>query len=109
MFYYVRDSIDNIVKSTLKVIIGDNKVTRESKFSFKDYVTFFGFNKGTSNQAYLEDFIEDNFTQNIEEITRQALFKQRTYINPTIFKEINKEYLRLINYNKNNSFFKELS
>ncbi len=107
MFYYVRDSIDNIVKSVSEFIIGENKFTRESKFSFKDYVTFFCFNKGTSNQADFEDFIEDNFTQDIEEITRQALSKQRTYINPRIFKEINKEYLRLIKYNNNNSFFKE--
>lgn len=107
IFYYVRDSIDNIVKSVSEFIIGENKFTRESKFSFKDYVTFFCFNKGTSNQADFEDFIEDNFTQDIEEITRQALSKQRTYINPRIFKEINKEYLRLIKYNNNNSFFKE--
>ena len=107
MFYYVKNSIDNIVKSASEFIIGENKFTWESKFSFKDYVTFLCFNKGTSNQADLEDFIEDNFTQDIEEITRQALSKQRTYINPTIFKEINKEYLCLINYNTNNSFFKE--
>ena len=107
IFYYVRDSIDNIVKSVSEFIIGENKFTRESKFSFKDYVTFFCFNKGTSNQEDFEDFIEDNFTQDIEEITRQALSKQRTYINPRIFKEINKEYLRLIKYNNNNSFFKE--
>ena len=107
MFYYVKNSIDNIVKYVSKFVIGENKFIRESKFSFKDYVTFFCFNKGTSNQADLEDFIEDNFTQEIEEITRQTLSKQRTYINPTIFKEINEEYLRLINYNTNNSFFNE--
>lgn len=94
MFYNVRDSIDNIVKSVSKFIIGENKFIRESKFLFKDYVPFFCFNKGTSNQADLENFIEDNFTQDIEEITKQALSKQRTYINPRIFKEINKEYLR---------------
>ena len=88
-------------------IINENKFTRESKFSFKDYVTLFCFNKGTSNQADLEDFIEDNFTTEIEQITRQALSKQRTYINPLIFKQISKEYLFEINYMKNYDFFKD--
>ena len=73
-------------------IINENKFTRESKFSFKDYVTFFCFNKGTSNQADLEDFIEDNFTTEIEQITRQAPSKQRTHINLLVFKQINNFY-----------------
>lgn len=64
-------------------------------------------NKGTSNQADLEDFIEDDYTNNLETITRQALSKQRVFINPLVFKEISKEYLRLIGYNRNNYFFKE--
>ena len=70
-------------------------------------MTFFCVNKGTSNQADLEDFIEDDFTNNLETITRQALSKQRVFINPLVFKEISKEYLRLIGYNRNNHFFKE--
>ena len=107
MFYYIKNSIDNIVKYTSDYVIGENKFTRESKFSFKDYVTFFCFNKGTSNQADLEDFMEDNFTQDIESITRQALSKQRTFIEPLVFKEISREYLFEIGYTKDNHFFKE--
>ena len=107
MFYYIKDSIDNIAKPLPEFVFGENRFIRDSKFSFKDYVTFLCFNKGTSNQADLEDFIEDNFTQDIEKITKQALSKQRTFINPEVFKEISKEYLRLINYTKNNSFFKD--
>ena len=90
MFYYIKDTFDNIVKSIDKYVIGENKFTRDSKFSFKDYVTFLCFNKGTSNQANLEDFIEDNFTRDIQLITRQAFSKQRTFINPLVFKEISK-------------------
>ena len=90
MFYYIKDTFDNIVKSIDKYVLGENKFTRDSKFSFKDYVTFLYFNKGTSNQADLEDFIEDNFTRDIQLITRQAFSKQRTFINPLVFKEISK-------------------
>ena len=105
MFSYFKSSIDNIVKPVSNFVIGENRFTRESKFSFKDYVTFFCVNKGTFNQAGLEDFIEDDFTNNLEPITRQALSKQRVFINPLVFKEISKEYLRLIGYNRNNHFF----
>ena len=67
--------------------------------------TFLCFNKGTSNQADLEDFIEDNFTADIQQITRQAFSKQRTFINPIVFKEISKQYLFEINYHENHTFF----
>ena len=107
MFSYFKSAIDNIVKPASFFVIDEKRFTRDSKFSFKDYVTFFCVNKGTSNQADLEDFIEDDFTNNLETITRQALSKQRVFINPLVFKEISKEYLRLIGYNRNNHFFKE--
>ena len=107
MFSYFKSAIDNIVKPASFFVIDEKRFTRDSKFSFKDYVTFFCVNKGTSNQADLEDFIEDDFTNNLETITRQALSKQRVFINPLVFKEISKEYLRLIGYNRNNRFFKE--
>ena len=106
MFYHIKNTFDNIVKPIDKYIIGENKFTRDNKFSFRDYVTFLCFNKGTSNQADLEDFIEDNFTTDIQQITRQAFSKQRTYINPIVFKEISKQYLLEINYNNNHDFFK---
>ena len=106
MFYHIKNTFDNIVKPIEKYVFGKNKFIRDSKFSFKDYVTFLCFNKGTSNQADLEDFIEDNFTTDIQQITRQAFSKQRTFINPLVFKEISKQYLLEINYHKNHDFFK---
>jgi len=66
MFHHIKNTFDNIVKSIDKYVIGENKFTRGSKFSFKNYVTFLCFNKGTSNQANLEDFIKDNFTTDIQ-------------------------------------------
>ena len=105
MFYYIKNTFDNIVKPIDKYVIGENKFTRDSKFSFRDYVTFLCFNKGTSNQADLEDFIEDNFTRDIQQITRQAFSKQRTFIHPMVFKDISKQYLLEINYQKNYDFF----
>ncbi|SDA41425.1 hypothetical protein [Methanobrevibacter millerae] len=72
MFSYFKSSIDNIVKSVSDFVICKNKFAKDSKFLFKDYVTFFCVNKVTSNQVNLEDFIEDDVTNNIEVIARQA-------------------------------------
>ena len=79
-------------------VFDKNKFTRKGKFSFKHHLTFLCFNKGTSNQAELEDFVENDFTKELEVITRQAYSKQRIHIKPTIFKEISNQYLININY-----------
>lgn len=107
MFSHIQKSIEIVDKLAHTFVSDKNKFTRKSKFSFKDYITFICFNKGLSNQANLEDFVEDDFTNELETITRQAFSKQRTYIKPEVFKEISKQYLININYTKNNDFFKE--
>lgn len=49
------------------------KTDSQEKVNFHSKIMwFFCVNKGTSNQADLEDFIEDDFTNNLERITRQA-------------------------------------
>ena len=107
MFSHIQKSIDIVDKLAHNFVSDENKFTRKSKFSFKDYITFICFNKGLSNQADIEDFVEDDFTNELEVITRQAFSKQRTHIKPEVFKEISKQYLININYTKNNGFFKE--
>ena len=107
MFSNIKSTIDKIALPSSEFILNENKFTRKSKFSFKDYVTFFCFNKGTSNQVDLEDFIGDDFTRNLQPISRQALSKQRIYINPEIFKKISRGYLFEINYDRDNGFFED--
>ena len=105
MFSYIKNAIDKITISSSQWVFGENKFTRERKFSFNDYVTFFTCNKGLSNRCDLEDYIEDSLNRDFSHYSRQALSKQRTFINPLVFKEINKQYLKEINYTGNNSFF----
>ncbi|MBQ2652813.1 MAG: hypothetical protein IJF83_04600 [Methanobrevibacter sp.] len=45
MFYHIKNTFDNIVKPVEKYVIWENKFTRDSKFSFKDYVTSFALTK----------------------------------------------------------------
>lgn len=106
MFHYYKSAIDKVLDNFEYFVNTENKFSRKRKFEFKDIITFFLFNKGSSNQADLDDFLEDKFKDVNVELTRQNLSQQRTFINPTVFKEINKEYLKNINYSPNNALFK---
>ena len=106
MFYFYEYAIDTILNDYQKFVNTENKFSRERKFNFKDIVSFFLFNKGSSNQDDLDDFLENKFNDSDNSLSRQNLSKQRTFVNPLVFKEISKEYLKKINYNVNNSLLK---
>ena len=106
MFYLFEAAIDTVLSNPRKFVNTENKFSRNRKFKFRDMIKFFLFNKGSSNQNDLDDFLEDKFDEVDIELTRQNLSQQRTYVDPVVFKEISKEYLKNINYNVNNSLFK---
>lgn len=106
MFYLYESAIDTVLNNPKKFINTENKFSRNRKFEFPDIIKFFLFNKGSSNQDDLDDFLEDKFDDVDIELTRQNLSQQRTYLDPVVFKEISKEYLNNINYTANNSLFK---
>ena len=106
MFYLYESAIDTVLTDYRKFVNTENKFSRKRKFKFRDMIKFFLFNKGSSNQNDLDDFLEDKFDKVDIELSRQNLSQQRTFINPLVFKEISKEYLKNINYNVNNSLFK---
>ena len=106
MFYLYESAIDTVLNNPKKFINTENKFSRNRKFEFPDIIKFFLFNKGSSNQDDLDDFLEDKFDDVDIELTRQNLSQQRTYVDPVVFKEISKEYLNNINYTANNSLFK---
>lgn len=106
MFYFYESAIDTVLTNYHNFVNTENKFSRERKFNFKDMVSLFLFNKGSSNQNDLDDFLEDKFDDLDISLTRQNLSKQRTFIDPLVFKEISKQYLKNINYNPNNSLFK---
>ena len=63
MFSQIQKSIDIVAEHSSDFVFNKNKFTRQSKFSFKHHLTFIYFNKGTSHQLGLEDFVEDDFTK----------------------------------------------
>ena len=40
MFSYIKNTIDKITISSSQWVFGENKFTRDRKFSFNDYITF---------------------------------------------------------------------
>lgn len=107
MFYYYESAIDTVLTNYQKFVNTENKFSRERKFNFKDIVSFFLFNKGSSNQNDLDDYLEDKFDDLDICLTRQNLSKQRIFIDPLVFKQISNKYLKNINYNTNNPLFKK--
>lgn len=106
MFYLYESAIDTVLANPRKFINTENKFSRNRKFELEDIIKFFLFNKGSSNQDDLDDFLEDKFEDVDIELTRQNLSQQRTFIDPLVFKEISNEYLKNINYNVKNPLFK---
>ena len=90
MFYLYESAIDTVLNNPKKFINTENKFSRNRKFEFPDIIKFFLFNKGSSNQDDLDDFLEDKFDDVDIELTRQNLSQQRTYVDPVVFKEISK-------------------
>lgn len=105
MFTFYTSAIDKTILNCSEFILNKNKFIRNRKVSFKDFVKFFCFRRGTTNQDDFDKFVENMLDADDLELTRQDISQQRTYINPIVFKEINKQYLREINYNKNSPLF----
>lgn len=105
MFTFYLSAIDKTISDYSEFILNKNKFSRNRKFSFDDFVKFFCFRRGTTNQDDFDKFAENMLNSDELDLTRQDISQQRTYINTIVFKEINKQYLREINYNKNTPLF----
>lgn len=71
MFYLYESAIDTVLTNHKKFVNTENKFSRNRKFEFQDIIKFFLFNKGSSNQDDLDDFLEDKFDEVDLELTRQ--------------------------------------
>lgn len=67
----------------------------ESIWSFNDYLLFILSNKGKSLTLEIENFVENHFDDNDEKlITKEAVSKQRQKINPELFIDMNKNFIK---------------
>lgn len=76
--------------------IGLNAFQRKRKWDFMDYVIYILCNCGKTTTLEIEDFVEAYFDDDEEKmITKQALSKQRQYIDPRIYKDMNYAFIEM--------------
>ena len=66
--------------------------------SLAEYGLFFTFREGKSIQSDIECFMS-NFKMSENGLSRQNISKQRMFIKPEYFKNLNREFILRIDYN----------
>ncbi len=71
----------------------ENMFTRKRKMEFKDYINVILGNRGKTLSIELFDYLNIKNGGYMEDITKQAFSKQRQYIDPQLFKDLNYEVI----------------
>ena len=77
-----------------KFVLVKNKFTRNREMPFEDFVCYVLTNKGKS--TVLELYYYEKYGVDEVPISKQALSKQRQFLDPLIFKEANKQSIEEI-------------
>lgn len=76
--------------------IGLNSFKRKRKWEFMDYVIYILCDCGKTTTLQIDDFVELYFGDDEDKmITKQAFSKQRQYINPKIYKDMNYAFVEM--------------
>lgn len=76
-----------------KYVMEENMFTRKRKMEFKDYINVILGNRGKTLSIELFDYLNIKNGGYMEDITKQAFSKQRQYIDPQFFKDLNYEVI----------------
>ena len=83
----------------------DNHLTDQSSLSLADWATFLSFKEDKTLQSAIENYIT-KYKPESDIPSKQFVSSQRTYIKPSLFQDISKKYLELIDYKTDNRTFK---
>ena len=72
-----------------KYIIGKNHFVRLRKMSYLEYVIYIFVRIGNTNYSESIRFYRRFLKKDFQSITRQAINKQRKFISPKLFKDVN--------------------
>ena len=106
LFDAVVDTIEETSVVCPEFIIG-NHFTDNSKMNLADFGFFFSFRNGKTLQSDIEYYMS-NFKMGLDPFSRQYISKQRMFILPEYFKNINRNFLINIDYSIDNSYLKHL-
>lgn len=83
------DNLDNFVSS--EYVIGDNHFVRNRKMNLNDHMRYILTHNGCANHIAAQIFTANK--NDYESITPQAIGKQRVYISPEMFIDINEAFI----------------
>jgi len=95
-FERINQLLQLLEKEEMKKIArkNDTSFTRNRKMNLKEMVLFLFENKEKTLVLELRDYKKD--IGKSEKMTKQAISKQRQNLNPEIFKELNKKYVKML-------------
>jgi len=103
MINHILSAIDNTLKRKSEFIDSKTAFTRERDWPLDRHVMFQIFREKTTTRHDINTFYLNGEGKKFKRVTRGNFSRQREYINPNLFKEINKEFLKQIKYDTNRS------
>ena len=90
---FIESAIEKVDENKREYIVDDVHFTRVRKWSFLDYIKFMILRKKTTIRHSIHSMYKKLALFDFEKISSSAFSQQRRYIEPEVFKEINKEFL----------------
>ena len=108
MINHIVTAIDNVVERQREFINSETAYTRKSPWDFNRNVNFQIFRERTTTRHDINTFYLESSNHCYKRVTKGNYSRRRTYINPEVYKEVSREYLKQIKYtqnlNMNNSY-----
>ncbi|EOR27510.1 transposase ISLbp1 [Clostridium sartagoforme AAU1] len=103
----IKTIFDKLSNERIKEIgkINANDFTRNRKMNFEDILRFILSKKGKSTTMEINNYFKE-LNKREDRVTKQAFCKQRLKLNPQVFIELNKEYIKSIYDNSNYKTYK---
>ena len=107
MFNFFFPELTNLIKYEKEnFILEENKFSRNREMSFEDHVYYIWVNKGKTAVLEIDDYYYEKYGVDKLPVSKQAISKQRQYLDPLIFKEANKRSIEKI-YSSNRYTLKD--
>lgn len=106
MINNIISAINNTIKNKSNFLDFEKAFSRVRDWPLDKHVTFQIFRQKTTTRHDINTFYLESLDHSYKRVNRGNFSKQRTHINPELFKEVNRNFLKEINFDKNLTFHK---
>jgi hypothetical protein len=97
MLHYFFPEVKNLINYKKEIyVLEENRFIRDREMSFEDIIHYLILNKGKTTVLELDSFFKEKYGYDKLPISKQDLSQQRQYIDPLIFKDMNKNALKKV-------------